>query len=103
MGVACAVHYLLLFAGLPLARAEGYFPAHPGPDRSERVVALGLGMTLIMLALQHANVATVGMLSALSPVLILPMLWLVQKQPPPLVAWLGAFVSCAGTALIVLR
>jgi drug/metabolite transporter (DMT)-like permease len=83
--------------------AEGYFPAHPGPDRSERVVALGLGMTLIMLALQHANVATVGMLSALSPVLILPMLWLVQKQPPPLVAWLGAFVSCAGTALIVLR
>ncbi|WP_287882054.1 DMT family transporter [Aquitalea sp.] len=104
MGVACVVHYLLLYAGLPLARSRGDFsPRILGQTALNGVVALGLGMTLIMLALQHANVATVGMLSALSPVLILPMLWLVQKQPPPLVAWLGAFVSCAGTALIVLR
>lgn len=104
MGIACAAHYLLLLGGLPLARSRGaYTPRMLGQTALNGLVALGLGMTLIMLALQHANVATVGMLSALSPVLILPMLWLVQKQAPPPVAWLGAVVSCAGTALIVLR
>lgn len=104
MGIACGAHYLLWLSGLPLAKSRGaYAPRILAQTALNGVVALGLGMTLIMLALQHANVATVGMLSALSPVLILPMLWLVQKQPPPPVAWLGAFVSCAGTALIVLR
>ena len=78
-------------------------PASSSAASAAPPASLGLGMTLIMLALQHANVATVGVLSALSPVLILPMLWLVQKQAPPPVAWLGAVVSCAGTALIVLR
>ncbi|KJV31822.1 membrane protein [Aquitalea magnusonii] len=104
MGVACLAHNVLWLGGLPLARSRGPYTLRMlGQTGLNGVVALGLGMTLIMLALQHANVATVGMLSALSPVLILPMLWWVNKQPPALVAWLGAFVSCAGTALIVLR
>jgi drug/metabolite transporter (DMT)-like permease len=67
------------------------------------VVALGLGMTLIMVALQGGNVATVGMLSALSPVLILPMLWAVTRQAPPLLGWLGAAISVAGTVLLLGR
>jgi len=104
MGVACGAHYLLLLGGLPLARSRGAYSLRMlGQTAMNGIVALGLGMTLIMLALQHANVATVGMLSALSPVLILPMLWLVQKQAPPPIAWLGAMLSCAGTALIVAR
>ncbi|PXX46261.1 DMT family transporter [Aquitalea magnusonii] len=104
MGVACLVHNLLWLGGLPLARSRGaYTPRMLGQTALNGLVALGLGMTLIMLALQHANVATVGMLSALSPVLILPMLWRVYKQPPAVAAWLGALLSCAGTALLVLR
>ncbi|WP_293760689.1 DMT family transporter [uncultured Aquitalea sp.] len=104
MGVSCGAHYVLLLAGVRLARSRGaYTPRMLGLTALNGLVALGLGMTLIMLALQRANVATVGMLSALSPVLILPMLWAATRQPPPALAWLGALISCAGTALIVAR
>ncbi|AAQ58015.1 DMT family transporter [Chromobacterium violaceum] len=104
MGVSCGAHYLLWLSGWKLAQSRGrYTPRMLGQTALNGLVALGLGMTLIMLALQHANVATVGILSALSPVLILPMLWVVLKRPPPPLAWLGAAVSCAGTALVVLR
>ncbi|MBP4051243.1 DMT family transporter [Chromobacterium violaceum] len=104
MGVSCGAHYLLWLSGWKLAQSRGrYTPRMLGQTALNGLVALGLGMTLIMLALQHANVATVGILSALSPVLILPMLWVVLKSPPPPLAWLGAAVSCAGTALVVLR
>ncbi|MGD1827044.1 EamA domain-containing protein [Chromobacterium violaceum] len=104
MGVSCGGHYLLWLSGWKLAQSRGrYTPRMLGQTALNGLVALGLGMTLIMLALQHANVATVGILSALSPVLILPMLWVVLKRPPPPLAWLGAAVSCAGTALVVLR
>ncbi|WP_052263075.1 DMT family transporter [Chromobacterium violaceum] len=104
MGVSCGAHYLLWLSGWKLAQSRGrYTPRMLGQTALNGLVALGLGMTLIMLALQHANVSTVGILSALSPVLILPMLWVVLKRPPPPLAWLGAAVSCAGTALVVLR
>ncbi|QIY79239.1 DMT family transporter [Chromobacterium violaceum] len=104
MGVSCGAHYLLWLSGWKLAQSRGrYTPRMLGQTALNGLVALGLGMTLIMLALQHADVAMVGILSALSPVLILPMLWVVLKRPPPPLAWLGAAVSCAGTALVVLR
>ncbi|OQS45667.1 EamA family transporter [Chromobacterium violaceum] len=104
MGVSCGAHYLLWLSGWKLAQSRGPYTSRMlGQTALNGLVALGLGMTLIMLALQHANVATVGILSALSPVLILPMLWVVLKRPPPPLAWLGAAVSCAGTALVVLR
>ncbi|MBX9296726.1 DMT family transporter [Chromobacterium vaccinii] len=104
MGVSCGAHYLLWLSGWKLAKSRGpYTPRMLGQTALNGLVALGLGMTLIMLALQHANVSTVGILSALSPVLILPMLWVVLKRPPPPLAWIGAAVSCAGTALVVVR
>ncbi|WP_083338618.1 DMT family transporter [Chromobacterium sphagni] len=104
MGISCGAHYLLWLSGWKLAQSRGgYTPRMLGQTALNGIVALGLGMTLIMLALQRADVATVGILSALSPVLILPMLWVALKRPPPPLAWLGAAVSCAGTALVVLR
>ncbi|NHQ84363.1 DMT family transporter [Chromobacterium vaccinii] len=104
MGVSCGAHYLLWLSGWKLAKSRGPYTLRMlGQTALNGLVALGLGMTLIMLALQHANVSTVGILSALSPVLILPMLWVVLKRPPPPLAWIGAAVSCAGTALVVVR
>ncbi|UTH76011.1 DMT family transporter [Chromobacterium sp. IIBBL 290-4] len=104
MGVSCGAHYLLWGSGLALAKSRGaYTPRMLGQTALNGLVALGLGMTLIMLALQRADVATVGILSAMSPVLILPMLWWKLKRPPPPLAWIGAALSCAGTALVVLR
>ncbi len=66
-------------------------------------IGVGLGMTLLLVGLANGNAGVVATLSALSPVLILPMLWLWTGQRPGLGAWAGAVVAVAGVALIVNR
>ncbi|MFD1625947.1 DMT family transporter [Azospirillum griseum] len=66
-------------------------------------IGIGLGMTLLLVALASGNAGVVATLSALSPVLILPMLWLWTGQRPGQGAWAGAAVAVAGVALIVNR
>ncbi|WP_109445471.1 DMT family transporter [Azospirillum sp. TSH64] len=67
------------------------------------LLGVGLGMTLLLVGLAHGNAGVVATLSALSPVLILPMMWLLTGQRPSLGAWAGAAVAVAGVALIVNR
>lgn len=45
----------------------------------------------------------VSTLSALSPVFILPGLWIVTGARPSATSWLGAAIAVAGMALIFLR
>ncbi len=66
-------------------------------------IGVGLGMTLLLVGLANGNAGVVATLSALSPVLILPMLWAWTGQRPGLGAWAGAAVAVAGVALIVNR
>lgn len=66
-------------------------------------IGVGLGMTLLLVGLASGNAGVVATLSALSPVLILPMLWAWTGQRPGLGAWAGAAVAVAGVALIVNR
>jgi len=66
-------------------------------------IAMGLGMTLILLALQHGQANLVGMFSSVSPVLLLPMLWVAYRARPATGAWWGAGMAVAGTALILWR
>lgn len=104
IAVSCGAHWLLWASGNRHARLQS--PLAPrlfGQTVLNGLIGQGVGMTLVMLALQGGNVATVGMLSAMTPVLILPMLWVVMRQRPPALAWLGAAASVAGSMLIVLR
>ncbi len=64
-------------------------------------LSMVLGMTFILQALKHGEVGRVAMLSSVSPVLVLPMLWLVYKRRPAWGAWLGALLTVVGTILIV--
>lgn len=73
------------------------------PALATAVIGLGLGMTLVLYALAGGKVGIVSTLSATSPVLILPMLWLRTGQRPTAASWLGAAIACAGMALIFLR
>lgn len=66
-------------------------------------LAMGVGMTLLMFALQGGKVGIVATLSALSPVLILPIIWAVTGARPSATSWLGALAAVAGMALIFLR
>lgn len=63
---------------------------------------VGLGMSLLMAALAHGSVGIVSTLSSMTPVVILPMVWVRTGAVPPLLAWLGAALAVVGTAMISL-
>lgn len=67
------------------------------------VVGLLIGMTLFLFALQGSQTGIVATLSATSPVIILPLLWLRTRQRPTLLSWCGAAVAVVGLALIFLH
>lgn len=61
-----------------------------------------LGMSLLMAALTTGNVGIVSTLSSMTPIVILPMVWLRSGQMPRTHAWGGAALAIVGTALISL-
>ena len=65
-------------------------------------VGATLGMSLLMAALHTGSVGIVSTLSSMTPVLILPMVWIRGGRRPGYSAWLGAILAIAGTALISL-
>ncbi|MCB2116399.1 MAG: DMT family transporter [Rhodobacteraceae bacterium] len=67
------------------------------------VIGLLLGMTLFLYALKGAQTGIIATLSATSPVIILPLLWLRTGQRPSAKSWAGAALAVAGLALIFTR
>lgn len=67
------------------------------------VLSMVLGMTLLLFALANADVSLVSILSSISPILILPVLWVFFGKAPPLGAWAGAALTVIGTTLIILN
>lgn len=67
------------------------------------LVGLLLGMTLFLYALQGSQTGIIATLSAMSPVIILPLLWLRTGQRPSGKSWAGAALAVAGLALIFTR
>lgn len=104
VSVACSAHFVLLGLGFRAARA------HQAPTLRvlaqtafNGFIAMGGGMTLILLALKKGDVGMVAILSSVSPVLLLPLLWLRLRRAPAPGAWLGAALTVLGAALILLR
>lgn len=67
------------------------------------LIGLLLGMTLFLYALQGSQTGIIATLSATSPVIILPLLWLRTGQRPTLTSWIGAALAVAGLGLIFTR
>jgi drug/metabolite transporter (DMT)-like permease len=67
------------------------------------LIGLLLGMTLFLYALQGSETGIIATLSATSPVIILPLLWLRTGQRPSAKSWAGAALAVAGLALIFTR
>ena len=104
MSAGFGAHALLWVFGLSLARLKQ-------PLRRQDLlntfasagVSMVLGMTLLLKALETGNAGMVGMLSSVSPVLLLPLLWPLYRRRPALGAWCGAILAVAGCALIFSR
>ncbi len=102
--VASGAHFALLALDLGMARSRA--PASPkvlAQTALNGFIGMGLGMSLVLLALRHGDVGMVAILSSVSPVLLLPLLWLKLGRAPAPGAWLGAIMTVAGTATILLR
>jgi drug/metabolite transporter (DMT)-like permease len=67
------------------------------------LIGLLLGMTLFLYALQGSKTGIIATLSATSPVIILPLLWLRTGQRPSGKSWAGAALAVTGLALIFTR
>ena len=63
-------------------------------------LGMALGMSLLLVALQHADAGIVATLSSTSPILVLFLIWLLTKKLPTLGAWIGTVLAIVGTGLI---
>lgn len=104
MSTALLAHGLLVASGWPGARAKASLRAKDAAlIFLSAAVAMALGMTLILYAMRQGQAGLVAIFSSVTPVLLLPLLWLVYRRHPPAGAWLGAALAVGGTALILWR
>ena len=88
---------------LPFAafkRQGDYSPRVVGQVTLSAMMGMGLGMTLLLFALRGGEVGIVSTLSSVSPVIQLPVLWVLSRECPAPAAWVGAALVVAGTGLI---
>lgn len=100
-----AAIFFALLAFLPLPAWRGSYSFAPRLLIIAVVASFfgtGLGMSLLMAALASGKVGIVSTLSSMTPVVILPMVWIRTGKAPPATAWIGASLAVAGTALISL-
>ena len=104
--VGFAAVVLLLVRALPFAWAR----ANAAPTSafvwrtmSSATLGLVLGMTLLVYALGRGEVGIVMTLSAITPVIILPVVWFITGQRPSRGAWLGAALVVVGSSVIFLN
>lgn len=104
MAVRCAVAASFFLALAAFRPRPGTAPRFAWPTfrlaAASALIGSGLGMLLMMAALAHGGVAVVSTLAAMTPVAVLPMVWLRTRRAPPWPAWIGALLAVAGTALI---
>lgn len=103
--VGFAAVVLLLVRALPFTWAKAN--AAPTPTFIWRTITsatlgLVLGMTLVVYALGIGEVGMVMTLSAITPVLVLPVVWFITGQRPSRGAWFGAVLVVIGSAVIFL-
>lgn len=102
MSTAFALHQLIFMLGFKVARA--YLPMTKKVFLlvlANAALSMVFGMTLILQALKHGDAGMVAILSSVSPVLVLPLLWLVYKRAPAWGAWIGALLTVLGTIIIL--
>ena len=107
MSVRLSLAVLFFWLAQFIAARRNTMPAFRWPDLGFAATAsffgTALGMSLLMAALKDGNVGLVTTLSSMTPIVILPMVWLKSGKRPDVNAWIGAAMAIAGTAMISLH
>lgn len=104
VGVAAFCLSALMQLPIPAVKAKGKLTWRVAAVTAlTGFIALAIGMTLLLFALSGGKVGIVSTLSATTPVIILPMLWIRTGERPAAGAWVGAALVVAGMALIFSR
>jgi drug/metabolite transporter (DMT)-like permease len=104
VGVAALCLSVMLALPVPVVRPKGPVTLRIAALTAVTgIIALGFGMTLLLFALSGGKVGIISTLSATSPVMILPMLWLRTGERPALGAWIGAALVILGMALLFIK
>ncbi len=95
--------FFILVLALPALRPAA-LPSRPAIRQIGLSALAGMvvGMSFLMAALARGDVGIVTTLSSTTPILILPMVWVAYCRMPGPLAWAGAALAVAGTALISL-
>ncbi|WP_162047503.1 DMT family transporter [Vibrio taketomensis] len=99
---AFIAHSLLLLTGARIAKATHAINRNVFLLTAfNAFLAMAVGMTLILYALQEGNVGMVALLSSTTPIMLLPILWIYTKRCPNRYAWFGASLAVIGSAILV--
>ncbi len=66
-------------------------------------MGMGVGMTLLIIALKNGNPGVISTLSSTMPIMIIPILWIVTKNYAGHLALIGAVLTCIGAGIIFLN
>jgi drug/metabolite transporter (DMT)-like permease len=67
------------------------------------VLGYVIAVSLLLSALSGSNTGITAALGSTAPVIMLPVLWISTKRPPPRIAWMGAALVMAGTGLMAMQ
>ena len=97
-----AAHLVLLWAGVGLSKLVNPLTWKNLLNTAlSACVSMVIGMTLILQALKTGQANLVGIFSSLTPILLLPLLWVVYRRSPAWGAWGGAVMAVLGSAMIL--
>jgi len=65
-------------------------------------MGMGVGMTMLIIALKSGNPGVISTLSSTMPIMIIPILWIVTKNYAGHFAVVGATLTCVGAGIIFL-
>ena len=98
---AVALVGLVVVARARASGSEGAVTAHMLSRAAlSGLLGMAVGMTLVLFALSMRPTGVVTTLASTTPVLLLPLVWLVGRKRPAPQAWLDAALAVAGVAAL---
>lgn len=102
LGAAFAIAVLALWPAKVFRSQSKMTPALLGRTILPGFIGYGISSSLLLYAFAHTDAGIAAVLGSLSPVLVLPILWVKEGQAPRPLALAGALFAVLGSAIILL-